>query len=70
MALAQDLEHQPLERLNREGKRRTASLESSPKPAALPRLSTCVLIEAHDGRQYSDRRHLFGGTLALLTPPA
>jgi len=34
----------------------------------LLRLSACVLIEAHDEWQVSDRRYLSEGSMALLTP--
>ena len=40
-----------------------------PNPAALHRLSSCVLIETHDGWQVSDRRHVSETSMALLTPP-
>lgn len=60
----------PLERLNREVKRRTEVVGIFPNPAALHRLTACVLIEAHDEWQIADRHYLSEGSMALLNPPA
>ena len=58
----------PLERLNREVKRRTDVVGIFPNPAALHRLSACFLIEAHDEWQVSDHRYLSETSMTLLTP--
>jgi putative transposase len=59
----------PLERLNKEVKRRTDVVGIFPDDASLLRLSTCVLIEAHDEWQVADRRYLSEASMAQLTPP-
>jgi putative transposase len=60
----------PLERLNKEVKRRTDVVGIFPTTDALLRLAACVLIEAHDEWQDSDRRYLSEQSMALLNPPA
>jgi putative transposase len=59
----------PLERLNKEIKRRTDVVGVFPNPEALLRLAGAVLVEAHDEWQTGDRRYLAEGTMALLTTP-
>ena len=58
----------PLERLNKEVKRRTDVVGVFPNPAALLRLAGALLVQAHDEWQVSDRRSLSEGFMALLQP--
>lgn len=57
----------PLERVNKEVKRRTNVVGVFPDDAAVLRLAGAVLLEAHDEWQVAKRRYLSEGLMAKLT---
>ena len=59
----------PLERVNKEIKRRTDVVGIFPNEAAILRLAGSVLIELHDEWQVAERRYLAEGSMALLDRP-
>jgi transposase-like protein len=58
----------PLERVNREIKRRTDVVGIFPNEAAILRLAGAVLLEVHDEWAIAERRYLAEGSMARLDP--
>ena len=59
----------PLERLNKEIKRRTNVVGTFPNPAALLRLTGQVLIEQHDEWDAAERRYFSENSMKLVAQP-